>query len=259
MTYLSIIILAVIQGLTEFLPVSSSGHLALAGMVLNVPEGDITFEIVLHLGTLMAVLAVYGRDLVELVAGVIKGEKESLVLAGLLLIGSIPAGVVGYLLADSIESIFSNPLLVSVMLLITGSVLFSTGFMKNGNRDNPTFKGSFIIGVSQALALMPGISRSGFTISTGLLAGIRREKAARFSFLLSVPAIAGAAILKLGDAGSSGMDNLMLITGFVISALTGYLALRILLRFLKAGKFSIFAWYCWFLGITGLTIALTGV
>jgi len=243
MTYLSIIILAIIQGLTEFLPVSSSGHLALAGMVLNVPEGDITFEIVLHLGTLMAVLAVYGRDLMELVAGVIKGEKESLVLAGLLLIGSIPAGVVGYLLADSIESIFSSPLIVSVMLLVTGTVLFGT---------------SFIIGVSQALALMPGISRSGFTISTGLLSGIRREKAARFSFLLSVPAIAGAAILKLGDTVSGGIDTLMLITGFLISALTGYLALRILLRFLKAGKFSIFAWYCWLLGITGLIVALTG-
>jgi len=258
MTYLSIIILAIIQGLTEFLPVSSSGHLALAGMVLNVPEGDITFEIVLHLGTLMAVLAVYGRDLVELVAGVIKGEKESLVLAGLLLIGSIPAGIVGYLLADSIESVFSSPLIVSVMLLVTGTVLFGTRFMKNGNRDNPTFRGSFIIGVSQALALMPGISRSGFTISTGLLSGIRREKAARFSFLLSVPAIAGAAILKLGDTGSGGIDTFMLITGFLISALTGYLALRILLRFLKVGKFSIFAWYCWLLGITGLIVALTG-
>jgi undecaprenyl-diphosphatase len=258
MTFLSVIVLAIIQGLTEFLPISSSGHLALAGMIMKVPEGDITFEIVVHLGTLMAVLAVYRKDLVELAAGILRKKRESLVLAGLLLTGSIPAGVAGFLLADSIEKIFDNPLIVSVMLLVTGCILFSTRFAKRGNRDNPTLIGSFIVGISQAMAIMPGISRSGFTISTGLFAGIKREKAARFSFFLSIPAIAGAAVLKLGDAGSSGIDTFMLITGFVISAITGYFALMILLRFLRAGKFSVFAWYCWLLGLTGLTVVLIG-
>ena len=258
MTLLSVIVLAIIQGLTEFLPVSSSGHLALAGMIMNVPEGDMTFEIVVHLGTLMAVLAVYKKDLMELVSGVFRKQRESLVLAGLLIIGSIPAALAGFFLSDSIERAFESPVLVSVMLLVTGCVLFSTRFMKSGNRDNPTITGSFIVGISQAMALLPGISRSGFTISTGLAKGIKREKAARFSFMLSIPAIAGAAVLKLGDAGSGGIETSLMITGFVISALTGYLALRILLKFLRDGKFSIFAWYCWLLGLTGLTVSLAG-
>ncbi|MCK4807654.1 MAG: undecaprenyl-diphosphate phosphatase [Candidatus Aegiribacteria sp.] len=258
MTLLSVIILAVIQGLTEFLPVSSSGHLALAGMIMKVPEGDMTFEIVVHLGTLMAVLAVYKKDLTELISGVFRRKRESLVLVGLLIIASIPAALAGFFLADSIEKAFNSPVLVSVMLLITGCVLFSTRFVKSGNRNNPTITGSLIVGISQAMALLPGISRSGFTISTGLFAGIRKEKAARFSFMLSIPAIAGAAVLKLGDTGSSGIDLSLMITGFVISALTGYLALRILLKFLRAGKFSIFAWYCWLLGLSGLTVSLVG-
>ena len=258
MTLLSVIVLAVIQGLTEFLPVSSSGHLALAGMILKVPEGDITFEIVVHLGTLMAVLAVYRRDLLELISGVFKRERESLVLTGLLIIGSIPAALAGLFLSDSIERAFNSPVLVSLMLLITGCILFSTRFMKSGNRDNPTITGSIIVGASQAFALLPGISRSGLTISTGLFAGIKREKAARFSFMLSIPAIAGAAVLKMGDAGSSGIDSSLMITGFVISALTGYFALRLLLKFLRDGRFSIFAWYCWLLGLSGLTVSLTG-
>lgn len=258
MTLLSVIVLSVIQGLTEFLPVSSSGHLALTGMILKVPEGDITFEIVVHLGTLIAVLAVYRKDLVELVIGVFGRKRESLILAGLLITASIPAGLAGFFLAHSIEKSFDNPVIVSVMLLVTGCILFSTRFAKKGSRDNPTLIGSFIVGISQAMALLPGISRSGFTISTGLFAGIKREKAARFSFLLSIPAIAGAAVLKLGDAGSSGIDTFMLITGFAISALTGYFALTILLKFLRAGKFSVFAWYCWLLGLTGLTVALIG-
>jgi len=258
MTLLSVIVLAIIQGLTEFLPVSSSGHLALAGMILKVPEGDMTFEIVVHLGTLMAVLAVYKKDLTELVSGVFRKKRESLVLAGLLIIGSIPAALVGFFLADSIERAFNSPVLVSVMLLVTGCVLFSTKFMKSGNRDNPTITGSFIVGISQAMALLPGISRSGFTISTGLFAGIKREKAARFSFLLSIPAIAGAAVLKLGDTGNIGIDFSLMITGFLISALTGYLALRILLKFLRTGRFSLFSWYCWLLGLAGLTVSLSG-
>lgn len=258
MTLLSVIVLAIIQGLTEFLPVSSSGHLALAGMIMKVPEGDMTFEIVVHLGTLLAVLAVYKKDLTELVSGVFRKKRESLVLAGLLITGSIPAGLAGLFLADSIERAFESPVLVSIMLLMTGCVLFSTKFMKSGNRDNPTISGSLIVGISQAFALLPGISRSGFTISAALFKGIRREKAARFSFLLSIPAIAGAAVLKLGDNGSAGIDPSLMITGFLISALTGYLALRVLLKFLRTGRFSVFAWYCWLLGLSGLAVSLSG-
>ncbi len=260
MTLLTVIILAVIQGITEFLPVSSSGHLALAGIVMNVPAGDITFEVVVHVGTLMAVLAVYWKDLVGLVSGVFRKQKESLVLAGLLVLGSVPAAVAGFLLADSVEQLFDRPVVVSIMLVVTGCILFSTRltFAKKGRRENPSITGSLMIGLAQAVALLPGISRSGSTISTGLFAGIRKEKAARFSFLLSIPAIAGAAVLKLGDIGESGIELPLIIVGLVVSAVTGYFALRLLLSFLSKGKFSIFAWYCWALGLSGLVISITG-
>lgn len=258
MTLLTVIILAVIQGITEFLPVSSSGHLALAGTVMNIPPGDITFEIVVHVGTLLAVLAVYWKDLVDLVSGVFRKQKESLVLAGMLVLGSLPAAAVGFLLADSVEQLFGMPVVVSIMLIVTGCALFSTRFAKKGRRENPSIAGSLLIGLAQAVALLPGISRSGFTISTGLFAGIKREKAARFSFLLSIPAIAGAAVLKLRDIGESSIGLSLIIVGLAVSAVTGYLALRLLLSFLSKGKFSIFAWYCWALGLSGLVVSITG-
>ncbi|MFO8184539.1 MAG: undecaprenyl-diphosphate phosphatase [Candidatus Aegiribacteria sp.] len=258
MTLLAVILLALVQGLTEFLPVSSSGHLALGGILLKLPREDITFEIVVHVGTLMAVLAVYRKDLTELVAGVFRGERESMALAGLLALASVPAALAGLYLQDSIAGLFNSPVAVSVMLLVTGAVLYSTKFIKGGTRDRPTPAGGLLVGISQALSLLPGISRSGLTISSGLFAGIRREKAARFSFLLSVPAIAGAAALKLGDAGTGDTGLSLLLIGFCVSAVTGYAALRILLRFLRSGRFAVFAWYCWLVGLSGLILSLTG-
>ncbi len=258
MTLLAAVILALLQGLTEFLPVSSSGHLALFGILMDVPKGDISFEIILHVGTLCAVLAVYHREIIQLVAGVVKREKESLALAGFLIIGTIPAGLAGYFLAERIESAFDNPMLVSVMLLVTGTILYASKYAGQVNKETPSLKGSILIGISQALALLPGISRSGITISTGLFCGICREKAAKFSFLLSVPAIAGAAVLKMGEMGNTGTGAWILITSFIVSGLTGYFALRLLLGFLRRGKFSMFAWYCWAVGIAGITLSLVG-
>ncbi len=258
MTVLAVVLLAVIQGLTEFLPVSSSGHLALGGIVLNLPGENIAFDVVVHMGTLMAVLAVYWKDIVQLAAGVLKRDRESLLLASMLAIASVPAAIAGLLLKDRISAMFTDPALVSAMLIVTGTVLYSTRFTGSGGRPRPGIMGSLIVGVSQALALVPGISRSGMTISSGLFVGISREKAARFSFLLSVPAIAGAGVLEIGDAGSSGLGLPLMALGFVISAITGYAALRLLLKFLRAGKFSVFSWYCWLLGIIGLTLSLMG-
>jgi undecaprenyl-diphosphatase len=189
---------------------------------------------------------------------VARRERESLVLAGMLALGSVPAALAGYFLQDDIARLFGDPVVVSVMLLVTGSVLFSTRFVRPGARYRPNAAGSLLVGVSQAIALLPGISRSGFTISTGLFSGIRREEAARFSFLLSIPAIIGAAVLKLGESGSSDTGMSLMAAGFVVSGITGYIALRLLLRFLKAGKFSSFAWYCWILGISGISISLLG-
>jgi undecaprenyl-diphosphatase len=259
MGILAAVILAILQGLTEFLPVSSSGHLALGGLLLKIPQDDITFEVVVHLGTLMAVLAVYWKDILKLVTGVLRRERESLLLAGMLALGSVPAAAAGLLLQDRITAMFSDPMLVSLMLIFTGTVLFGTKFLKNGTKDRPGIPGTLLVGISQALALIPGVSRSGMTISSGLLAGIRRDKAARFSFLLSIPAIAGAGVLKLSEASMADTSYAVLVVGFAVSALTGYAALRMLLRFLKAGKFSIFSWYCWLVGLTGFILVMAGV
>jgi undecaprenyl-diphosphatase len=257
MTLLAAALLGLVQGLTEFLPVSSSGHLVLAGALLRVPEGSLSFDIILHLGTLTAVLAVYSRDIAELLSGVFARRKKDLTLAGLLILGSIPAGIAGFLLADRIESLFNSPPVVSAMLLFTGCILFATRFARAGQRQDPTPLGSFVVGLFQAIALVPGISRSGMTISAGLYAGVRRESAARFSFLLSVPAILGAALLDLtGSAGIGSLDFPVAVVGFIVSAITGYFALRLLIRFLAAGRFHFFGWYCWVVGGLGLALTL---
>lgn len=258
MSILAVVLLAFVQGITEFLPVSSSGHLALGGLLLRIPQEDIIFEVVVHTGTLMAVLAVYWKDLAALVRGVFSGDRGSLGLAGLLALASIPAAMAGYFLEDGITAFFRSPVAVSCFLILTGTVLFTTRFMKAGDRNIPTPRGSLLVGFAQAMALLPGISRSGFTISAGLFSGIRRQEAARFSFLLSIPAISGAAFLKLGEAGSGDTAPLLLIVGFAVSAVTGYISLRLLLKFLRAGRFSSFAWYCWFLGLAGLVLSLRG-
>lgn len=257
MTLLAAALLGLVQGLTEFLPVSSSGHLVLAGALLGVPEGSITFDIVVHLGTLTAVFAVYRKDISELVAGMLGRRREDLRLAWLLILGSIPAGIAGFLFADRIESLFDSPPVVSAMLLLTGTVLFATRFARGGNLEDPTPRGSLLVGLFQAIALVPGISRSGMTISAGLFAGIRRERAARFSFLLSIPAILGAALLELtGSGGSASLDLSTAAVGFVVSAVSGFAALRLLIRFLAAGRFHAFCWYCWAAGGLGLVLTL---
>ncbi len=255
MTILTAILLAALQGLTEFLPVSSSGHLVLAGMLLEVPEGGIAFEVVVHLGTLLAVLAVYGRDLVSLIARSLRGERASLRLLGLLALASLPAGAVGVFLGSTIEASFENPLLVSFMLLVTGTILYVTRMAPPTSRKSPTVTGCLLIGISQACAVFPGISRSGATISTGLFRGIEQAQAARFSFLLSVPAILGAGFIKLRDIGST-IDPEIALAGLAVSAVVGFAALKLLLRFLRAGRFSGFSWYCWALGGTGIAYTL---
>ncbi len=257
MSLLAAIILALVQGLTEFLPVSSSGHLALVGTLLDLPDGDITFEVIVHLGTLAAVIAVYWKDLVKMAGGVLRGRREDISMVFLLILGSIPAAIAGFLLSEPLEKIFDMPLVVSMMLLVTGTVLFLTRYAPHGKREWPAPMGAFLIGVAQACALLPGISRSGFTITAGLFSGIRRERAARFSFLLSIPAILGASVLKLNDGiGASSIGAAAAVAGLLVSAVTGYAALRLLLRFLKAGKFSSFAWYCWVVGGAGVVLTL---
>jgi len=244
--------LAAVQGLTEFLPVSSSGHLVILQGIMHVPRQGIAFEVVVHLGTLVAVLAVYGRDILGLLAGALRREPASLRMLGLLALGSVPAGAAGLLLGDQVKALFDSPVTASVMLLATGGLLFATRWARPATR-RPEAVSAVVIGLAQATALLPGISRSGSTISAGLFGGLDREEAARFSFLLSVPAIAGAGILELRGVDSAEL-GLHLAVGFVVAAVTGYSALRLLLRFVRRGRLHLFSWYCWAAGIAGILI-----
>lgn len=259
MTYIDSIILGVVQGLTEFLPVSSSGHLALASAMMEIPGKTLAFHIMLHLGTLSAVLLVYGGDLLSMVSGVLKGRRESIMIALTLTVASIPAGIVGIFLSNWVEGLSGMPLVVSILMLVTGTVLFLTRFSPKGNRE-PGLRCGLLIGAFQAVAVLPGVSRSGLTIAAGLFRGVDRASAARFSFLLSVPAILGAAVLELPKAEWNTPIG-VLAAGFAVSALVGYVALRVLLRFVRAGALHRFCWYCWAVGVSGAVWSLlkTGV
>lgn len=248
--------MAVVQGLTEFLPVSSSGHLALASGVLRVPEGGLAFDIVLHLGTLLAVLVFYGRDLIAIASGSIRRERKSLILLGTIAAATVPVALFGILAGDFIEGLFRNFYFVSAALAFTGAVLFFAGESPPDRKPGVSFRQGMTVGLFQTLALFPGVSRSGMTICAGLRAGLSREEAARFSFLLSVPAIAGAAVKELPGAEWS-MAPSVLLTGFAVSAAVGFAALALLVRFVKKGRIRGFAWYCWGVSIFGLILAVS--
>ncbi|MCD4708234.1 MAG: undecaprenyl-diphosphate phosphatase [Candidatus Sabulitectum sp.] len=250
-------ILAVVQGLTEFLPVSSSGHLAMASNLLDVPEGGLAFDIILHLGTLVAVFVFYWKDIVILLRGIVLREKKSVVLGLTLAAGTIPVAVAGLLFGDFIESLRSNMLFVSGALIFTGTFLFLSGRISAVRKPGITFNRGVLVGLAQALAILPGVSRSGTTICTGLFAGLSREEAARFSFLLAIPAILGAAVKELPSA-SWNIPFSNIIIGFLVSAVVGFGALSLLVKFVKQGKLTGFAWYCWTVALAGLTFTVWG-
>lgn len=253
MSYLDAIILGIIQGLTEFLPVSSSGHLVLAEALLGVKEPGVSFEILVHLGTLLAVLIYFrnriGRMIMSLFNSELKAERRWILF---IIIGTIPAGLVGVTLEDFFDRAFSNPILAATMLIVTGLILLSTRFVKKGERslNSPN---SFLIGIGQAMAIMPGISRSGTTISAGLLLGVKPSEAAEFSFLLSIPAIGGAVVLKSGDLMQL---QSALVGQYVIGTLAAFAlslaAVYTVLETIKRGKFVYFAYYCFAAGLLGL-------
>jgi undecaprenyl-diphosphatase len=254
MTIFESVALAVLQGLTEFLPVSSSGHLALASAFFKIPGNTLAFDVMLHLGTLTAVLMVFGGDLLSLAAGVLRGDRGKTRQILVLAMASVPAGAAGICLSGWVEGVSGNPLAVSLLMLVTGTALFATRFAPRGE-GKPGFRSGAVIGISQALAILPGVSRSGLTISAGLLCGTDRAEAGRFSFLLSVPAILGAAVMELPDA-EWNTSFAALAAGFAVSALTGYAALRVLLRFVRSGVLHRFCWYCWAVGAGGTALVL---
>ncbi|KKS80444.1 MAG: Undecaprenyl-diphosphatase [Candidatus Beckwithbacteria bacterium GW2011_GWA2_43_10] len=241
MTLIQALILGLLQGLTEFLPVSSSGHLVIVQHFFGLLTPPVVFDVFLHLATALAVIVVLWRQLFSL-------DKKTL---GFILFASLPAGMVGILLNSSIEALFSSVKLVALALLITGLLLFFTRyFFSQANRTRLTWQNTLLIGLFQALAIIPGISRSGSTISAGIFAKLKPELVFNFSFLLALPAIFGAALLQLKDLNfSSSPLGLPLVTGFIAAFISGLFVLKLLKKFLSQGKFSWFAYYCLALGL----------
>lgn len=257
--FFNMILLAVIQGLTEFLPVSSSGHLVLTQHFLGALEGDIFFDIVLHVGTLGSVMVVYRREILRL----LRFDKPAIGYIVSLIIGTLPAVVVGLAAKDTIESLFHSPLFAAGGLLVTALILFSTKFSKDsaGNLPEPwepsavpPIKALFI-GIAQSIAILPGISRSGSTIATSLWIGLPRAEAARFSFLLSIPAIGGALVLQLLDGGLSGRSDMALLGVAALAAFgVGLLAIRWTALAVVQSHFWKFSIYCVVAGLVAFAI-----
>ncbi len=245
------VLLGILQGVTEWLPISSSGHLALAQMFLDI-DATVPFDIMLHLGTLLAVVAFYRRDLIAMARGILARDSKSLRLAGLIILCAIPTAVIGLAFKGVFEGFFSSPPAVASMLAITGIFLIVSSGAKPGE-GRPDARSAILIGIAQGIAVAPGISRSGSTIGTALLLGIGREEAARFSFLAAIIPILGAAALEGRHILDSGFEPVPLIAGFLAAAVAGYLSIGILLRILRGGRFEWFGYYC--LAVSAITLA----
>ncbi len=256
-------LLGAVQGLTEFLPVSSSGHLVLFQQFLPVPGDPVAFDLVLHLGTLMPVFWVYRASLLEIIRDFVGGEggwleRKGVRLGAWVVVGSVPTAAIGLAFEDLFTHLFANTLSVGIAFFVTAALLYGTRFAPGGDTDESSMKWwhAVLIGVVQGLAITPGISRSGSTIALALFLGMNREYAARFSFLLSIPAILGAFLLKASDLTVTGAALPPLVGGFIAAAAVGYVALVVLIRLVKSGDFSRFAWYLIGVGILSIGLAL---
>ena len=266
MNIIQAIIIGVVQGLTEFLPVSSSAHLVFAHNILNV-ESSLAFDVFLHLGTLIAVLWYFRYDIIKMLKSwwlslgdllqgrFMQGFREDPYkrLAWYVILATIPVGIVGVLFEDAVDSLFAGALYVpAFFLFVTGTILYLSQRMPGGNINlhNITKKEALFMGLGQACAVLPGLSRSGTTISAGLVAGLDKEFAAKFSFILSIPAIFGAFVFQLKDIGSAMDANFLpILLGFVASIIAGYFAIKWMLDLIKNKSLDIFAYYCWIVGI----------
>lgn len=254
MTWIEALILGIIQGLTEFLPVSSSGHLEIGSVLLNVESSDnLLFAVVVHLATALATMVVFRKDISLLIGDFFKFQwNESTQFIFKIGLSMVPVFIVGVFFKDQVESFFTgNLLLVGLMLLITGGLLLFTHYKNDGKKSVSTLD-AFLIGVAQAVAVLPGISRSGATISTALILGVERSKAARFSFLMVLLPIIGASILQMKDYAESPMQHqvslIVLIIGFVASFISGFFACKWMITLVKRGKLTHFAIYCLIIG-----------
>lgn len=250
MTWWQGMVLGVVQGLTEFLPVSSSGHLVLAQAAIDLEVPGVLVEVVLHVATLLAVAIVYRRTLWRLVRRGIVGDRDALRYIVLLGVATVPAAVIGLAFEDFFERSFESLILVGVNLMITGGVLWGTRRHSGSGTSEPGVRAAGLIGMAQALAIFPGISRSGTTVSAGLWLGLDPVSAAEFSFLMAMPAIAGAAVLQIPEmqGGVASIGAAPLALSFVAALISGIFAIRFLVALLKRGAFFRFAPYCWVVG-----------
>ena len=274
MTYLSSFLLGLVQGLAEFLPISSSGHLSIAqnllGLNTEIPE---FFDVLLHLGTLVAVFVAYWRDICDMVAELIHGVGDlvhgttprqvpparRLIL--LIIVGTLPLFIL-LPIHKQVQALSNNMVFIGAALVVTGFLLFACDLVRKGKKTErtATIADVLVVGLGQAIATMPGISRSGMTITTGCFMGFERKFAVRFSFLLSIPAVLGANILSLKDALGAGIiwaEVPMYVVGVVTAAVVGYACIRLLRLVAEKGRFGAFAYYCWAVGL--LTLLLNAI
>lgn len=264
------VVLGLIQGLAEFLPISSSGHLALAQLLFGLEEGMLLFDVSLHIGTLVAVFIVFWKDITALVSAFISlfrpDRRQSAAQAPqtrliLLLLIALSPLLIAILFKDRIEEMMSQSLYIGIALIVTAVVIKLTDYVKNGkkNERGATVTDALMVGVMQSLAVVPGLSRSGMTISGGLVRGFDRDFAFRFSFLLSIPAILGATLLEGLDAAKEGFDISLLppmLIGMAVAGISGFLALKAVRKLLLSQKFSWFAWYCLAAGAVVMFVTL---
>ena len=274
MTYLSSFLLGLVQGLAEFLPISSSGHLSIAqnllGLNTEIPE---FFDVLLHLGTLVAVFVAYWRDICDMVVELIRGVGDlvhgttprqvpparRLIL--LIIVGTLPLFIL-LPIHKQVQALSNNMVFIGAALVVTGFLLFACDLVRKGKKTErtATIADVLVVGLGQAIATMPGISRSGMTIATGCVMGFERKFAVRFSFLLSIPAVLGANILSLKDALDAGIiwaEVPMYVVGVVTAAVVGYACIRLLRLVAEKGRFGAFAYYCWAVGL--LTLLLNAI
>jgi undecaprenyl-diphosphatase len=254
------VIFGICQGLGEFLPISSSAHLVLLPWVFGWTDPGLTFDIALHLGTLLAVVVYFWKDWLRLVAkGLTNTRSTDGRLFWYLVAATLPGAAVGFLLEKKAETIFRSPLLIAIMLILAGVFLYwvDRKSAKNIKLVDITFTTSLLIGLSQALAIIPGVSRSGITMSVGLLLGLTREGATRFTFLLSTPIIFGAALVKLpAIAANPALITGNFLIGMLVSFATGIASIGLLLRYVQTRSFLPFAWYRFVLGSLVMALAV---
>lgn len=272
MEWIKAIILGIVQGLTEFLPVSSSGHLVIFQKLLDFEHGGLLFEVAVHFGTLLAVVIVFREDIYKMIKAVlylphafspVKRDESPwvkyIIFDIYIIVASIPAAVVGLAFEDQIEALFDNTYSTLIALFVTGLILLSFRLKKKIKQKNSklTMSKSLLIGLAQAFAIIPGISRSGSTIMTGIWTGINRETAAKFSFIMSVPVIFGATLLKTFDLFENPIQTselLLILVSTIASAISGYFAIIWLIAVIKKQKLDYFGYYCMAVSVIGLVL-----